>query len=813
MPEYYNPWPHVIELVGPSGERIRVKGYSHNVLNEYYSRYVDRGYLQLVEHKQSSEENKNQNNVNITPRINKITNIKPEIKNRTITDKRDVKQPVVLVPTHKGIKKQPALDRKSTTNYNKQISRSKIVGRQINGDAKAVYNEIKSVAPYRISNGNVICILSYNRANSLLRLINSIKKTVDLEKTTVIISDDCSTDIDTVRLLNQLSQDPLFVVIRNDKNIGISGNTNRLLRCAKRFEHIFLLNDDVEFIKPNWEQFYIQNSKQTGLHHLCYRQSGVYGAKDSEIHRLSINNIKVNVIEDKPHGAFLYISNIALKTCGYFNEQYETYGMEHVDWSMKPFEFSLQPKGFFDFNGSHEYIRIHPEKTSVIEKAKWYNINKKLFASRKEKLYCEPSNNTIVPSISYIIPCRDFERQNSIKTVINGVIGQSFPEIDIILVEQDTIQKLNQGMFPTIQYLYVGDNNPLFNKSKAFNKGAQLVKSTNIVLHDADMLSRVDYTSTIYNLLLKHEAIHICGRVLYLDVNTTNTINKDQKIPVSPDFERMVGYFEGGSLAARKDVYWKIGAFNEDFWGYGCFLPGNKVITDHGLINIEEVKEFHKLLTHSGTYRKQEARIREYTGKVLDIYIPGRMPIKGVTPNHPFLVHDINNEYVWREAQFLKKGDLLAQTDITINLLPNVVFENVLETEKLLEVLQPDGDNNLILPKFNVISDIYEYNYSGLVYNFEVEIDHSYYVHGVNVHNCEDCDFYARLKSVKSWLCSDQYDLIHLWHSRTPNWNNHHAENKKLESQLALLPIEKRIELQLEQLKRLGYKNENPFNA
>lgn len=796
MPEYYNPWSHSIELTGPSGERIRIKSNSYKTLDEYYSRYVDRGYLKLVD--------SNRKIIDNTPAhkpANKIS--KPEktfIKNNSI------------VPTSKGLKKQ-TLQRKSITpNYNYASRRDKVVGRAINGNAKIVYDEITSSAPFRISNGNVICILSYNRGDSLLRLINSIKRNTDLSRTTVIISDDCSTDQKTIRILDDLRSDTRFTIIKNSKNLGVSGNTNRLLRCAQRFEHVFLLNDDVEILKDGWENFYISNSRKSGIHHFCYRQNGVYGAKSSDVKNAVVNSVSLIRVDQKPHGAFLYISNSALKKCGYFNEQYATYGMEHVDWSMKPCEFGLQPEGFFDIDGSSEYIRIHSEKSSVENKNICLSNNKELFKGRVKRLFCQPSDDTIVPIINYVVPCRDFERKISIKTVINGIIGQSFPEIRIILVEQDMSQKLRKEMFPTIDYLFVSSFDGLFNKSMAFNRGVKLVDRGDLILHDADMLSRVDYTSVVYNLLKNHDAMHVCGRVLYLTVDSTNSINANQKI-INPEFERMVGYFEGGSLAVKTSTYWEIGAFNEDYRGYGCFLPGNKVITNRGLISIEDVRKSDKLLTHTGEYQNQIARVRNYNGPVMDIFVPGRLPIKGVTFNHPFLVHDKNGEYIWKEARNLCKGDLIAQTDLLPDLSPTMRFEDVIETDrsKNRSNILSNIDNLSYIS--GLIYDIRYYNYDGLVYNFEVDKDHSYYVHGLAVHNCEDCDFYARLKSTKSWLCSEQFDLVHLWHSRTPNWNDHHSQNKILEQELSKLTIEERIKLQLNQLRKLGYINENTVNT
>jgi len=48
------------------------------------------------------------------------------------------------------------------------------------------------------------------------------------------------------------------------------------------------------------------------------------------------------------------------------------------------------------------------------------------------------------------------------------------------------------------------------------------------------------------------------------NINRTGIVDNNVKC------ERVVGYYEGGSLACTKTAFWKVGGFNEDFWGYGC---------------------------------------------------------------------------------------------------------------------------------------------------------------------------------------------------------------------------------------------------
>jgi hypothetical protein len=331
---------------------------------------------------------------------------------------------------------------------------------------------------------------------------------------------------------------------------------------------MFICNDDVEILRPNWDKFYIESSVSSGLQHLCYRQLGVYGAQSLPPQR--INGVEVTVTESKPHGAFLYITHQCFNTIGYFDERYEKYGMEHVDWSMKPHEFGIQPTGFYDLVGSDRFVKIHSEPTSCETKSDYFRDNKSRFEQRTPREKCVPSDSSSVPSISYIIPCRDTDRSESIRNVVYGIIAQSFPAIDIWLVEQDSSPKLDMSGLKTINYVFVrNQKSGLFNKSLAFNSGVSRCRTNFMVLHDADMISRVNYTSRIYEILQNRESVHACANVLYLNRASTEVVNSTGVISNSLEFERVVDYFEGGSLACRKDTYWGIGGFNEDFEGYG----------------------------------------------------------------------------------------------------------------------------------------------------------------------------------------------------------------------------------------------------
>jgi predicted glycosyltransferase involved in capsule biosynthesis len=67
-----------------------------------------------------------------------------------------------------------------------------------------------------------------------------------------------------------------------------------------------------------------------------------------------------------------------------------------------------------------------------------------------------------------------------------------------------------------------------------------------------------------------NDACHLGATVIYADEPSTKRICQKAIVDDTTQCERVVGYFEGGSLACKVQTYWKIGGFCEDYYGYGC---------------------------------------------------------------------------------------------------------------------------------------------------------------------------------------------------------------------------------------------------
>lgn len=643
MPEFVNPNSYTVHLTGPDGKQVQVKSRQKMVLDEFFDRYVARGFIKRAAHHQAPQQPPTQRPPKVQAKLQltaKKQRPSPALQRKSADLAREARKKKQVINRAQKISRQ-SLRRQGKTPVTRRDQQGKklIVGKRLAVDAIQLLQENLKKNNFPISNNIGVGIMSYNRKQCLKRLVDSVIKFTDLRSTKIFISDDGSTNKETVDYLESISKNPNIIVIRNDTNLGVAGNNNRLIRCLSRFGYGLILNDDIEIVQPEWEYFYVEAMRKTGIHHFQYREPGVYGAEKGEL--VNKGEFHIRKVMDRPQGAVLAFTRDMLVKCGYFDESYGKYGMEHVDWSMKPFEFGLQEQGFFDVEGSDDYFKLHGDKSSIDgDRSTHLKEARSIFANRAVRNRVGPTESSRVPEISYIIPFRNTDREDSIATVISNIRGQSFPVVHIVIVEQDVKTRIDLEKFrPVIYHLADEHANRLFNKSMAFNVGVSKAPSDKLILHDADMLVLGNYTSSISDVLDRYESCHLGGTVIYTSEEAMAKINRSKIVDTDASCDRVVGYYEGGSLACTKQAYWKVGGFNEDYWGYGC----------------------------------------------------------------------------------------------------------------------------------------------------------------------EDCDFYARLSSGSRWKEDRKFDLLHLWHGRVDGWNNHHKENKKLETELCKLPMDRRISMQREQVKRLGY--------
>ena len=551
--EYVNPHPYAVHLTGPDGKSIRVPGQGRIILSEWFShRYVP----------------------NVLQVSKTIGDFQMSAVNRS--NKR---------PISRSIRKPVRIDSRPTVRRNqprsirpmRKVQRSgriiirdgkRIVGKRVSGNHQRAYNDAIKGSIFRFSNNIGVGILSYQRLESLQRLIKSIRKYTDLSKVTVFVSDES----ESASISQWLSKQTDIVPIIN-KHVGIACNTNRILRCLDRFSHKIIINDDVEITCVGWEKFYFDAIQHTGIHHFCFRQPGIYGAKYSDAKTTLIAGYTIRTIDDKPQGAVVAFDDIVFRTVGYCDERFGVYGMEHVDWSHRVSLSKIQIPGYHDLSGSERYFKLHRNPSMVANRVQYLSKARELYntINDKNRIFVHPSDKSMIPSLTVIIPCRDVERGGAIFCAVAGIRGQLFPHIRTILVEEDVIKQLNSAPHMPLEHVFLpAKNGAPFWKSAAFNTGVSLTKKGDkIILHDADIVAPSNYLSSMYNTLTDYDACHLGKQVLYLDQTATAEIVRSIKVSQDNTCSSIIGYFEGGSLGCSRETFVRAGGLNEEFIGYG----------------------------------------------------------------------------------------------------------------------------------------------------------------------------------------------------------------------------------------------------
>lgn len=550
--EYYNPNPFSVQLIGPDKKQTTVPRYGKIVLSDWFiTRY--------------------------TPKYLRVVKILGPATPKTVKPSRPVKRVVATIPrppkqvlprvrrSVPSIKPAKHTARSGSTRTIRTPSKP-IVGHALRGDISAVYQTALEADVYSISNNIGVGILSYNRLGSLQRLIESIRKHTDLSRTTIFVSDESSKQ----EVKDWLAAQSDIVTVHGTKRLGVAGNTNRLLRCLARFKYKLVLNDDVEVLRSGWDLFYFDAMVKSGFHHFCYRQAGVYGAVVTDGSIKQHQGVSVRTITAQPQGSILALDQTVFDAVGYFDERFGLYGMEHVDWSKRVEQSGVQPTGFHDVVGADGYFRIWNEESAVENRHKHLQESKALLTqvSAPGRIRVEASNDSAVPSVSYVIPVRNIGRQEAIGTIVANIRAQRFPCVEINLIEQDQTKKVDHLAIGPCQYK-LATNNDHFNKALAFNHGVAQAKHEIIIMHDADIMVPSDYTQDVWKVLQTAESCHLGSKVLYLTPQSSQEVSAQHKASKTAKCEHAVDYFEGGTLACTKQAYVKVGGFDEKFVGYG----------------------------------------------------------------------------------------------------------------------------------------------------------------------------------------------------------------------------------------------------
>jgi len=164
-----------------------------------------------------------------------------------------------------------------------------------------------------------------------------------------------------------------------------------------------------------------------------------------------------------------------------------------------------------------------------------------------------------------------------------------------------------------------------------------------------------------------------------------------------------------------------------------CLVPGTKIYTDKGIVNIEDVVEGDKVLTHKGRFKNVNAVItKQFKGISTKIQLQG---YKDSTEYYKFVDdHEIlvnrNGNWLWIGCESLKVGDIVGEPIVKQDRgggKPTMTICERITSSRLFI----NGDFCCT----RVQSIEYE-DYEGVVYDLNIEDDHSFSGPFLTIHNC-----------------------------------------------------------------------------
>jgi hypothetical protein len=175
--------------------------------------------------------------------------------------------------------------------------------------------------------------------------------------------------------------------------------------------------------------------------------------------------------------------------------------------------------------------------------------------------------------ISVIIGHRGMERLPLLLCTLKYIAGQHDVGIECIVIEQDSNPRIKEYLPEWVDYYFQGSAGGIgdYNRSAAFNYGANMAKGKVMLLHDNDMLVPSTYCKDIVKIIDQgYDVVNPKRFVYYLSKSHTERIlSSNGSLSVDkPDY--IVENLEaGGSVAITKSGFIQIGGMDKAFIGWG----------------------------------------------------------------------------------------------------------------------------------------------------------------------------------------------------------------------------------------------------
>lgn len=267
-----------------------------------------------------------------------------------------------------------------TTLANTWVNASELVNKKLSSAPQQSYGELNDIIKHTLPDWSTfrpgititkpkisIGILTMNRKDMIQNCLESLSATMrhNLFDYRVFVTDDSSSD-GTIDYLKSL--DYPWLEWTTSPRGGVNYQSNRVM------EHFygdvgygFIVNDDIVFRSPGWEEIYVSAIRGTPYDHFVFADLGFWGGRPKTPHVLmSVNGILlVNWFKNRVQGALVTYTDRVLETVGGMDGNFGMTSHEHVDWTIRNRRAGLAPgtsawnDGAYDVMGSNNFLKIN----------------------------------------------------------------------------------------------------------------------------------------------------------------------------------------------------------------------------------------------------------------------------------------------------------------------------------------------------------------------------------------------------------------------------------------------------------------------
>ncbi|MGB2600315.1 MAG: glycosyltransferase [Candidatus Omnitrophota bacterium] len=270
--------------------------------------------------------------------------------------------------------------------------------------------------------------------------------------------------------------------------------------------------------------------------------------------------------------------------------------------------------------------------------------------------------------ISVIIPVYNSEK--GLKGTLESLSKLTYPRegLEIVIVDNNSSDrtleaaKSYQEKYPDL--IKILTENEIQSSYAARNKGVKNSTGNIIVFLDADMTVEPDFLEKVEGFIKKHDSSYVG---LDLEVRASKPENIFEKyskyeFPVR-DFIENRHYAPTACLAVKRDVFEKLGYFDERLMSGGDYEFGNRVFTSGiKLYFAPSVKIFHPARSSFVSLTKKYFRVGRGKAR-LHLYTP-ELRIIRTSPYPSYKIHSMVRDFIssvkeWKNMSLLEKAGFL----------------------------------------------------------------------------------------------------------------------------------------------------------